>query len=312
MTPLTSRPYNEQDLDLLSLRLFVCLCEDRNLAKVGHKFGLMPSAISKRIARLEDCLGGMPLFKRLRHGLEPTMAGNAFLKHVRDVLEGLDNATHEIRGFTTGHSGRIRMLTPESSMATFLPDDLQKFLKDPAHGNLALHLHSDSGNDVVQQLTEESYDIGIIWNVQDTGGLVCLPYRSDVLCAVVPQSHALAQRASVAMTDLQDFDIVAIHSITRAEARVRRMKPKVAIPPLRVRLMVPSIANVLESVRSGLGVGFAPSDAQNKLPHSEGLVFLPLKDEWARRHFVVCYKDNERTPVAAKNLAHFLSRRAQA
>ncbi len=309
----SNRPdINNQDLDLLSLRLFVRLCEDRNLVKVAQKFDLMPSAISKRMARLEGQLGGPPLFKRLRHGLEPTSVGQAFLKHVHGVLESLDKATDEIRGFSTGHYGQIRMLAPESTIATFLPEDLRDFLKQPAHSNLALHLHADGGDDTVQQLNEEIYNIGIMWNVQDTSSLTCLPYRSDLLCVVVPQSHALAKRHAVAIMELQEFDIVATHSIARADARVRRMKPKGGLPALRIRLVMPSIMNVLESIRAGVGVGFAPQDAQHKLPNTEGLVFVPLQDEWARRHFVVCYKDNERTPVAAKKLAHFLSKRGQA
>jgi DNA-binding transcriptional LysR family regulator len=313
MLPLKSRSSSKsQDLDLLSLRLFVRLCEERNLAKVGQKFGLMPSAISKRMARLEDELDGTPLFKRLRHGLEPTMAGQTFLKHVQNVLEGLDKAANELRGYNSGHNGQIRMLAPESSMATFLTEEINVFLKQPTHSNLSLHLHIDNGGDVVQMLNEEIYNLGVLWNVQDTGSLTCLPYHTDHLCAVVPQSHELAARTSLAMNELEGVDMVSVQSIARAEARIRRMKTKVALPPLRIRLVMPSILSVLESVRADLGVGFAPQDAQHKLPNAEGLTFIPLEEGWAKRHFVVCYKDSDRTPVAAKKLAHFLSEQAQA
>jgi DNA-binding transcriptional LysR family regulator len=187
---------------------------------------------------------------------------------------------------------------------------LHGFLNQPTHSNLAMHLHADSGNDLVQLLNDEIYNLGVMWNVQDTGNLISLPYRSDHLCAVVPQSHPLATLSSVAIKDLEEYDIVSVQSFARAEARVRRMKLKGDLPTLRIRLVMPSTINVLDSVRAGIGVGFAPLDAQQQLPNSDGLVFIPLLDGWARRHFVVCYKDSERTPAAAKRLAHYLSEQA--
>lgn len=299
------------DLDLLSLRLFACLCEQRNLVKVGHRFGLMPSAISKRISRLEQSLGGTPLFKRLRHGLEPTAVGLSFFKHVQAILNSLDKAADTMRGYRAGYSGQIRLLGSASAVAADLQNDVHHFLSMPSYKDVSLQLHMTDGSDVAQLINEELYNLGVLWNVQDTGSLVCLPYRSDHLCAVVPVGHALSALPSLFMLDVQDFDILGIHSISRAETLVRRMKPKHPLPSLRIKMVLPSVLHMFKSVRAGLGVGFAPMAAQQDPHDSEGLVFIPLRDAWAKRHFVVCYKDSERTPYSAIKLAHFLSERAQ-
>ncbi len=302
---------NRQDFDLLSLRLFTHLCVERNLVKVGQKFGLMPSAISKRMTRLEQDLGGAPLFKRLRHGLEPTTAGHVFLKHVQVVLQGLDKAAETMRGYSAGHSGQIRLLASTSSVAANLQNDVHSFLSQSVYRDITLQLHMTDGGDVAQQINEEVYNLGVLWNVQDTGNLVCLPYHSDHLCAVVPRGHTLASRTSMLMAEVQEFDVVSVHSITRAEALVRRMKPTEALPTLRIKMVLPSVLHMFKSVRAGLGVGFAPEDAKLNPHDTEGLVFIPLADAWAKRHFVICYKECERTPASARQLALFLSQQAQ-
>ena len=59
------------DLDLTSLRLFVIVCETRNIARAAELAHLVPSAISKRIAQLEAVVGNA-LLERKRRGVVPT------------------------------------------------------------------------------------------------------------------------------------------------------------------------------------------------------------------------------------------------
>lgn len=67
-----------RDIDLKTLRLFVAVCDHRNIARAAEEAHIEPSAISKRIAQLENELG-VPLLLRSRRGVQPTAAGNALL-----------------------------------------------------------------------------------------------------------------------------------------------------------------------------------------------------------------------------------------
>ena len=62
-----------RDLDLTSLRLFVAVCETRNIARAAEQQAIVGSAISKRLAALEDTVGTQLLVRR-RHGVAPTPA----------------------------------------------------------------------------------------------------------------------------------------------------------------------------------------------------------------------------------------------
>ena len=83
-----------RDLDLTTLRLFVSVCETGNIARAGEKASIVGSAISKRLAQLEDTVG-TPLLVRKRHGVQPTAAGQTLLEHARTML---DSAARPGRG----------------------------------------------------------------------------------------------------------------------------------------------------------------------------------------------------------------------
>ena len=74
-----------RDIDLKTLRLFVAVSDCRSMARAAEQEHIEPSAISKRIAQLEEELG-VELLVRGRRGVQTTPAGLALLEHARSVL----------------------------------------------------------------------------------------------------------------------------------------------------------------------------------------------------------------------------------
>ena len=72
----------------MTLRLYALICELGSLTKAAESANMAVSAASRRLCLLEEELGSV-LFKRLPHGLEPTMAGLAtcVLSHLTEVPE---------------------------------------------------------------------------------------------------------------------------------------------------------------------------------------------------------------------------------
>jgi len=87
--------------DPASLRMFIAVCEERNIARAAEREAIVASAISKRIAALESDVG-VPLLKRGRRGIEPTPAGESMLRQAREVLGLMDRMRAELSEFATG------------------------------------------------------------------------------------------------------------------------------------------------------------------------------------------------------------------
>ncbi len=106
-------------LDPVSLKHFVAVCEEGNIARAAARESLVASALSKRVSALEAEVG-VPLLTRRRRGVEPTAAGQALLVRAREVLAGLDQMRVELSAYGQGVQGSVRVLPPVGER---LPDD---------------------------------------------------------------------------------------------------------------------------------------------------------------------------------------------
>src|SRR5262249_47409268 len=84
-----------RDLDLTTLRLFVAVCETQNMARAGEQAHIVASAISKRLAQLEETVGAT-LLERRRRGVTPTPAGEMVLTHARAMLAAADRVARDM------------------------------------------------------------------------------------------------------------------------------------------------------------------------------------------------------------------------
>ena len=116
-----------KDFDPVTLRLFVAVCEEMNIAAAAEREALVASAVSKRIAAIEREVG-TPLLVRGRRGIFPTAAGESFLRQAREVIGALGRMRTELAEFATGVQGSIRVVASVSVLAGRLPEDIAAFL----------------------------------------------------------------------------------------------------------------------------------------------------------------------------------------
>src|ERR1700752_3228465 len=86
-------------VELRHLRYFVAVAEAENVLRAAtQKLHVSQPAVSPQIRDLEDELGVL-LFDRTGKAVNLTDAGRLFLKEARAVLERMDEAVANVRGF---------------------------------------------------------------------------------------------------------------------------------------------------------------------------------------------------------------------
>ena len=120
-------------VDLTTLRLFIAICEEKNLTRAASREGIAASAVSKRMHDFEAAFG-VTLFARLSKGMALTPAGEALLHHARVTLLNVEKIAVELAEYSNGVRGHVRMLANLSAIVQFLPEDLSQFFS--AHGLL--------------------------------------------------------------------------------------------------------------------------------------------------------------------------------
>ncbi len=292
------------DLDLTTLRLFVAVCETRNIARAAEQHHIVASAISKRLAQLEDTVGNL-LLERNRRGVVVTGAGEILLAHARAMLANADRVSRDMAAYGKGIKGQVRVLATVSSIAGYLPDDIAAFLQVPAHRDIRIDIEEALSREVVSGLREGLAPIGVCWDAADLEGLQTRPYRGDHLAIIASPSHPIARRKRCAFEDTLDHDHVGLPANTAVHTMLARAAAIIG-RTISYRAVVTTFDASLRCVRANLGIAVVPREVAEPMASTYGLVVLPLTDKWAQRSFAICFHDEKRLSPAAKLLVEHL------
>jgi DNA-binding transcriptional LysR family regulator len=292
--------------DLLSLRLFVAVCEEASIARAAERESIVPSAISKRIAEIEE-LTGASLLVRGARGVRPTPAGTALLHHARQIVRSTERLQAELNEYAKGVRGHVRLFANISSIVEFLPRDLSSFLA--RHPNYRVDLQERVSPMIAEAVRDGTAELGICLAAADMTDLEVVPYGSDRLVLVTHPVHPLADRAVVAFEDTLDHPFVALNpesGTTRLLAGLAARKGRL----MDHRIYVSTFEAASHVIAENLAIGILAEDAVKSLAASLGLRVVPLSDEWARRDIVLCMRSRETlAPPASALLDHLTERR---
>ncbi|OOG58199.1 LysR family transcriptional regulator [Polaromonas sp. C04] len=295
-----------RDLDLTTLRLFVTVCETRNIARAGEQASIVGSAISKRLAALEDTVG-TPLLLRRRRGVVPTPAGETLLEHARAMLASADQIERDMAAYAAGVKGQVRILATASAIAESLADDVAAFLTDPAHRDIQIDIEERVSSGVLRGLKEGSASVGICWDNADLEGLHTHPWRSDHLAVVTPKAHPLARHKTLRLAQALGYEQVSLPPSSAVRIMLQRAAARTG-QSIKYRVVVATFEAALRVVRAGLAISVLPVELAQPYAAAFGLAIIPLTDPWAQRRFAICVRDEATLSTAARLLVAHLAR----
>jgi DNA-binding transcriptional LysR family regulator len=276
-----------QSFDPISLRLFIAVCEERNIANAAKREAIVPSAVSKRISQMEQ-EAGVQLLERGRRGVTVTAAGEALCRYARESLQLLDRMQAELGAFADGVQGHVRVFASKSAVAQVLPEDISLFAK--RYRDVRVSLEEREIWEVVRGVEEGRADIGVCWDAVDLRGLKTFPYHRDHLAVVVHPDHPLAKRTSVSFEDTIDFEHVDIVARSIMQT-MQRSVAAAAGKQMRYRIQVSTVDAAYRIVAAQLAVAIIPQEEASTIQQTLGLKVIPLSNDWAKRQFVVAVRD---------------------
>ena len=297
-----------RDFDPLTLRLFVAVCEEGNIARAAARESLVASALSKRIAAVEAQIG-TPLLVRGRRGITPTAAGEALLRQARQVLGVMARMHAELSEFASGVQGSVRVVAAPSVLAEKLADDIGSFLQH--HPAVRVSLDERVSPEIVRNVREGAADMGVLWDATPPQGLQQLAYRSDHLCVALPPRHRWARRRQISFEEALDELIVGVAPGGMMDMLLRREAARLGRVP-GWRIQVSSMDAAARIVAAGLGPAVLPREAIEGHASGDRLTLVPLTDAWAQRRFVICTRADGSETATTRLLVEHLARQAAA
>jgi DNA-binding transcriptional LysR family regulator len=294
------------EFDPVTLRLFVAVCEEGNIARAAAREALVASAVSKRIAAVEARIG-TPLLVRGRRGIEPTAAGSALLRQARQVLSVMARMHAELSEFASGVQGSVRVVASPSVLAEELAADISTFLA--AHPQLRVALDERTSPEIVRAVREGAAELGVLWDATDLTGMATHPYRHDQLCVALPLGHRWARRRNLPFAEALDELAVAVAPGGMMDTLLRREAARLGRVPLW-RIQVSGMDAAARMVAAGLGPAVLPREAVEGHAVARRMALVPLADAWSLRRFTLCTRADGTVSAATRQLVEHLARQA--
>ncbi len=293
-----------RDIDLIDLRLFICIAETNSLTRGAERVNISAPAASVRIRSLEERFG-TKLLNRTNHGVTLTPSGQAFFHRARLVDEQLLNLHDDIEEYALGLKGHLRITANPTGMAESLPSVLRLYMA--AHPQIKIDLRERMSSDVVRAVSDGTADIGLVGSALRTETLEVVPYLDDRLVLVTSKQHPLAALPSVKIADTLDFDFIgmpensAIHSLLLSVAEPQSKH-------IKTNVWVSDFDAFCRMVEADVGIGIMSERAARRHALVSAIMIVPLEDKSAQRDLSICARSFSQLPAFAKDFVALLQK----
>ncbi|APX78529.1 Ben and cat operon transcriptional regulator [Achromobacter insolitus] len=263
-------------MDFRQLRQFVVLATELNYRKAAARLHMTQPPLSVAIKRLEAEIGA-DLFERDRLGVRLTVAGGAFLREAKRLLEGADAALQAARDAAEGRMGALRVCAVPSAALHLLPRMLPEFTQRFPH--IRLRLSSGSTVSILAGLQRGELDAAfLVPPASGVPGIAITALRRERMVLAVPAGHRVAGMQQVRLSNLTDETLVALaHSDSPgfageivAACQRAGFHPRVLQESSHALISLPLIA-------AGLGIAIVPA-ALRRIA-IDNVAYVDLADE---------------------------------
>lgn len=282
-------------MELRQLRYFVRVVELGSMSRAALDLGLVQSALSQQIGRLEGELATR-LLQRGAKGVQPTEAGVAFFRQAQLALRHADEAARAAQ--QSRLSGSVSVgLAPTTASVLGLP--LMQAVHE-RYPDVRLHMVESLSGHLAAMLNARQLDLAVLFDTDPGRRWSVMPLVEEKLYVI--RARGTARKPLPARMRLADIKELPL--ILPSGAHGLRSTLDTAFAGLRLKRQAPmeidSLAMLMDAVRAGLGSTIQPRAALARFADAEdAFEVAELSDARLRRLNSLCsLSDNELSPAA--------------
>jgi DNA-binding transcriptional LysR family regulator len=284
-------------LDLNRLRVLREVGRQGSFSAAAAALAYTQPAISRQIATLEREIGAT-LVERNSRGVRLTDAGQALAAHTDAILCRLADAEAEVRAIGELRGGRLRMASFPTAAATLAPLAVAAFRRD--HPDVTLSLTMAEPADALPMLLSGEIDVALSLDGMDddlTAGIERLRLFDDPMYIALPESHPLAGRRRIRLTDFREEEWMLGTTDRCPDARLFARACRAAGFEPKLTFQNDDYAAIAGFVAAGVGVAMIPDLAATSI--RDDIVLRSLGPDGPVRRIVAATKaGGYRSPAA--------------
>ena len=275
-------------------KLFSDLIDTQSFSATAELHGVTQSAVSQKIRTLEGHFS-VPLLERGRHCIKLTPEGELFLEASRRMLATYERLHEGIHALQSKVEGLLKIATVLSVGVHELPLYVNRFREQ--FPNAELRIEYRKASQVYSEVIDGRIDLGLVAYPSRRKGVIVHSFWKDRLVVICSNSHPLANKLTVTLQDLTNFEIVGFEPDLPSQKAIEAMFQRADVE-VQQSLCFDNVDTVKKAVEMGQGVAIVPMRAANAEVESGRLTALMLNDSDCWRPLGILGKRNRAvTPV---------------
>lgn len=258
-------------MELRQLEYFQMASRLKNITRAAERLRVSQPNITVAIKKLEAELG-IQLFDRSQKQLSLTPEGAVFLTRIELALRNIQDAILEVNDYKQLQKGTIKIGIPAMIGSYLFPKIFSSFQRRYSH--LDVYLYEEGSMAIREQLERDELDFGIVIITDASPTLQLLPMSNNQLMACVPPNHPLSDGSSIALSDLDNTDLIMLKEGSYLRHLVLQKLKASNISP-DIVLESNQIETVKGLVSSGVGLAFLLDFIVHNTP---GIKVMPLAE----------------------------------
>ncbi|GAA5235301.1 LysR family transcriptional regulator [Verticiella sediminum] len=261
---MTRINYNVPDL-----RALFELARQGSFNRAADALAITPSALSKRIAKMEMSIGG-PIVERSTRNMELTPLGRHLLARAEPLLHALDDCVEEVSRVALGLEGQISVGCIATVAFSQFPVAVAAFKRD--FPDVHVNLRDGEGSHITAAVLNHEVEFAVTTVLDAQRDLISELIATDPFVVVCSVEHPLAQRTDMCWEELNAWKIVGF----KPHVSTRKLIDK-SLAQANIELSwfyeVGLLSSLLGYLKSGEFVAPVPKLLAGFIP---GLVAVPL------------------------------------
>jgi LysR family transcriptional regulator, transcriptional activator of the cysJI operon len=190
-------------MDSRHLKIFLTVCDSRNMTRAAAALFMTQPSVSQAIAELEKDYG-VRLFERLNHRLYLTSAGDRLKSYASHILNLSNQVEKELSDLA--HGGSIRIGASLTTGAHLLPGIITLYREQLPQVDIFTQV--DNTSLIEKLILEDQLDIGLVEGPVYSPHIAEETLCNDDLVIICGPGHPFWDRTHISIADLSGFAFI--------------------------------------------------------------------------------------------------------
>jgi len=280
-------------MELRQLRYFIRVVELGSMGRAAAELGVVTSALSQQISRLEGELATR-LLQRTATGVVPTDAGVAFWRQAQLAVRHADEAARAAQQARL--SGHVSVgLAPSTAAVLALPFMAGMRERYP---DVRLQLVESLSGNLASMLNARQLDLAVLFETEAARRWSVTPLLDERLFVIgAPNLPGMPKGARVKLAQIGSLPLVMPSGTHGLRAIVATAFARAKCEP-RIVADIDGLAILMDAVRAGVAATIQPGAATARIPAGELRLVLVTDAGVRRRNVLASLSDDELSPAA--------------